>query len=206
MTCETVRDALAAIRGGTLDAETADRVATHLDTCAECRADLEALEAIAPLAAGLPRALPPERDLWDGIQRRLRPRGVPGRITVPVWLLAAAAVILVAMSALVTRTLVDAGRTPTAVALPAGFAEAEARYVETVVELTALYDRARGALQPETRRVIERNLAVIERALREAREALDRQPANAALETLVHSAYRRKIEFLERATAIDRES
>jgi predicted anti-sigma-YlaC factor YlaD len=209
MTCADLRDRLDAQRDGAPFAALPAELAAHLDQCAECRADWEASRSQSPLVAGLPRELAPGRDLWSGISARLRPRRRPGRITLPVWALVAASLLLVAGSAVVTRGLLRWGESVPGGEgdlLPVRFAEAEAGYRAEVVELTRVYDQARERLAPATREVIERNLAVIEAALRESRLALERDPTNASLETLVHAAYRRKIEFLERASVIDRES
>jgi hypothetical protein len=50
----------------------ADEVARHLERCADCRREAEALRALLRDAAALPPALEPPRDLWDGIASRLR--------------------------------------------------------------------------------------------------------------------------------------
>ncbi len=57
----------------------AAEVAQHLEQCADCRRDAEALRALLRGAAALPPALEPARDLWDGIAVRLRDDGVTTR-------------------------------------------------------------------------------------------------------------------------------
>jgi hypothetical protein len=60
----------------------AAEVTQHLEQCADCRRDADALRALLRDAAALPPALEPARDLWDGIAGRLRdekPREQPGR-------------------------------------------------------------------------------------------------------------------------------
>jgi hypothetical protein len=47
-------------------------VARHLEQCADCRRDADALRALLSDAAALPPAREPARDLWDGIATRLR--------------------------------------------------------------------------------------------------------------------------------------
>jgi len=51
-------------------------VQRHVDTCGECRAEVEAIQALLADVATLPRAVAPPRDLWAGIAPRLEPRGV----------------------------------------------------------------------------------------------------------------------------------
>ena len=65
-------------------------------------------------------------------------------------------------------------------------------------QLEALHDH----LAPETLVKVERALATIDLAIAEGREALLRDPANAALSELVASNYRQKIELLRRMTQL----
>lgn len=115
-------------------------VQRHLDGCGECREEVEAIRALLVMAHGLPRALAPRRDLWEGVAGRLEPRApaavqlvteetkvislAPRRRpwTPPRWALqAAAAVVLVASSSAVTAVLVrrqGAATGPVAVGAP----------------------------------------------------------------------------------------
>ena len=80
------------------------------------------------------------------------------------------------------------------------------QYASAASELSAELERARGRLAPATVRIIERNLAVIDSALAETRRALAQDPGNATLERLVIAAWRQKMDFLRRATALSGES
>lgn len=205
MTCDAVRDRLDEWLDGRLAGPPAAELEAHLAGCAECRIDVDAARAVRPAAAHLPRAIQPERDLWAGIAGRLRPRG-RRELVLPTWALAAAALLLIIASSGVTVALLRARAAPAASTLPAGFAAAEARAVATADRLTRAYRRSGAALAPATREVIDRNLAVIDRALAESRAALERDPHNAALGALVLAAWQRKIEFLERVGSLDRET
>ena len=200
LTCDTVRDRLAPYLACALDPAERASIDLHLAGCAECRADRRAAAFLAAPVAGLPREIVPPSDLWTGIAPRLASR--PRRLAIPVWQLAAAAVVLAVASSAVTMAMLrqPTGRAEVAV----GFASTEARYQQATLEVTDLYQRARDSLAPDTRLVLERNLAVIERALGEARAALRTDPSNRTLEAMVVTAYQRKIEFLERAAALDR--
>ena len=198
--CDPIRERLDRHLAGQLDPAEARLVDEHLAGCAECRADLEAARFLAAPVAGLRREIAPAADLWVGIAPRLS-RG-PRRLSVPVWVMAAAAVLLVAGTSAVTVALLRRGSEGTAPV--AAFRQTEARYQEAALEVDRLYQRARDSLAPETRLVLERNLAVIERALAESRDALRTDPANRTLEAMVVAAYQRKIEFLERAAALDK--
>ena len=65
-------------------------------------------------------------------------------------------------------------------------------------QLEVLHDH----LSPETLVKVERALATIDVAIAEGREALLRDPSNAALSELVASNYRQKIELLRRMTQL----
>ena len=74
----------------------------HVAACATCRAEVEGLRALRRDAAALPRSIQPPRDLWAGIQPRLAVRP-SGRPTVRLYLLAAAAVLVLAVGAVLWR-------------------------------------------------------------------------------------------------------
>ncbi len=200
MTCGAVRDRLDRYQTGVLDPADRHLVDIHLAGCADCRADLESARFVAGQLGGLRREIAPAADLWAGIAPRLTPQ--VRRLSVPIWRLAAAAVLLIAASSAVTVALIRRPRPEVTV----GFASTEARYEQAAFEVAGLYQQARDSLAPETRLVLERNLAVIERALGEARAALRTEPTNRAIEAMVVAAYQRKIAFLERAASLDRDS
>ncbi|MGE0439358.1 MAG: zf-HC2 domain-containing protein [Gemmatimonadales bacterium] len=194
--CTEIRDRIPDLLSGRLTPEARTRVDAHLAGCAECREDVDTATWIGERAGRLPRSIAPARDLWTEIAPRLERR--PRRFAVSVWSLAAAALVLIAVSSAATVALVRRTASPD----PAGFAELEVGYQNAALELSGVYRRSRDSLAPETRAVLERNLDVIERALAEARAALDADPANRALEAVVVAAYKRKIEFLERASTL----
>jgi putative zinc finger protein len=204
MTCAELRERLDAYARGSLPPAEAAEVEAHLDQCALCSAYLEKLESPLAAAADLPKAVPPQHDLWPGIAARLAPRG-RGRFSVPGWLLAAAAVLLIALSSATTALLLRPphGRTAT---LPDPVSPLEVQYASAATELSAELMRARTRLTPATLAVIERNLAVIDSAIAESRRALARDPGNAGLERLVIAAWRQKMDFLRRVTALGTES
>ncbi|MEZ4585568.1 MAG: zf-HC2 domain-containing protein [Gemmatimonadales bacterium] len=194
MGCDELRDLLDAYLAGELPARERSALERHLAECAECAEDLAAARAIAPAARALPKRLPAP-DLWPAIERRIRSRG---RITLPVWGLAAAALLLLALGATLSRIALPG---PAESVSAGSFVEAESRYRELAAVLAADYRAAEPELAAETRRVVEANLEVIERALAETRRALTSDPRNRALEQMVLAAYQRKIEFLERVSS-----
>jgi hypothetical protein len=83
---------------------------------------------------------------------------------------------------------------------PANFADAE--YDRAVADLESILIDMRDELDPRTVVVIERNLSAIDQAIREARAALDADPANTFLNSHLVDARRKKLELLRRATMI----
>lgn len=84
--------------------------------------------------------------------------------------------------------------------LKANFADAQ--YDAAVADLEKILQDERDRLDPRTVIVIERNLQTIDQAIREAREALDRDPANTYLNSHLADSRRRKLELLRHATAL----
>lgn len=212
---------------GLLSETEAAEVERRLATDADARATVEFLRSLRREAAELPREIQPRRDLWGEIRRRMAPAPLasveggahesPGsptwwpRLQPSQWAaLAAAAVFLVVTSSAITAWLVGAptpagGEEPAALAAGVSMNEdlpLEARYGLEIDELLwALYEN-REALDPDTVSTLETNLRVINRAIRDAREALVEDPANAGLNRLLDNSYRRKLELLQRANRI----
>jgi anti-sigma factor RsiW len=207
MTCSELRGRLDAYARGTLSAADAAAFEEHVDTCASCEAFLAEAEARPAETQGLPKSVEPASDLWPGIHARLAPRHRGrARIAMPGWMLAAAAVLLIAVSSGITAVLLRPPQSRTAAPPTSAFSPLEVQYASAASELSAELERARGRLAPATVRSIERNLAVIDSALAESRRALAQDPGNATLERLVIAAWRQKMDFLRRATALSGES
>jgi len=203
MTCEEMRKRLDAYADGSLPPAEVARVEVHLETCAECAAFLvRAADSLSGMGS-LPRSIEPRGDLWPAIRARLTPRGGSRRrVAVPGWWLAAAAVTLIVASSIVTALLVRRPATSSVAGAPVRLVGLEVQYAAATAELTQVLEQARDRLAPETVATIERNLAVIDSALAESRRALARDPANAALAQLVLAAWRQKMDYLRRATAL----
>ncbi len=76
------------------------------------------------------------------------------------------------------------------------------QFDRAVTDLERTLVEQRDELDPRTIVIIERNLAVIDEAIRQARAALDADPANTFLNSHLADARRRKLELLRRATSI----
>jgi hypothetical protein len=217
-----VRERLNDYAEGALEGEERERVAAHLGTCAECRAEAEGLASLLAEAAALPREIHPPRDLWPGIDARLDDATVPHlddlRVRrpgagLPPWALAAAALALVLVSAaassLLTRRWDEAmahkvrragdGAAVTASGTEAGPAvgDEEARFLAASREL--LEGLESQDLSPETMAIVRRNLTVIDAAIAELQVALRKDPGNGELTRMLLATYQRKIDLLEQA-------
>jgi anti-sigma factor RsiW len=217
----TTHDAalLSAYLDGDLDRTEQGRLEAQLERCAECRAllaDLRAIVAVAPAYRGVA----PSRDLWAGIAQGIDrsravelPRRKSPRLFTLRQLVAASVVLAAAMSGLVWMTT-RGGRSETADSVVATAAapathlagigpRADSAYDGAVADLEQVLVEGRGRLDTATVRIIEDNLAIIDRALAEARAAIAADPANAYLNGQVAANMRRKLDLLRRtATAI----
>jgi anti-sigma factor ChrR (cupin superfamily) len=124
---------------------------------------------------------------------------------------AAAALVVVSVGATLWLTGVRPGATD-AVPLASAPAEAVLRPAQAgtppsdlASELATLEEvlaAARDALDPNTVRVLERNLGVIEQAIADSREALALDPGNAFLTEHLERMYRRKLVYLQDAVRV----
>lgn len=212
--CAEARERLDDYVEGALEGEERERVAAHLETCAECRAEAEGLASLLAEAAGLPREIRPPHDLWSGIDARLNDATHRRPATgLPRWALAAAALALVVVSAAVSSFLTRrwdeamahkvrrgvGGVEATAPATEPGTAigDEEARFLVASREL--LEGLEAQDLSPETMAIVRRNLAVIDTAIAELHVALRRDPGNGELTRMLLATYQRKIDLLEQA-------
>src|SRR5947208_2291054 len=78
----------------------------------------------------------------------------------------------------------------------------DARFDAQVADLERALARGRGRLDTATVRVIERNLRIIDRAIRGAQSALAADPANSYLNLHLAQEMRRKLELLRQAATL----
>ncbi len=161
-------------------------------------------EFLEPLVRGLPQSIEPPHDLWPGIAARMQPAQRPPRWG-RAWKVAAA-LVLMALSSFVTWQLTrDAAPVEpvreVALVTP-GDIEHYARAADDMA--SALASAPAAALAPETRAVLARNRALIDSASADCRRALAADPANAALQDLLGSAQRQRLELLQQAARLPR--
>ena len=188
----------------------------HLVACDVCRMTLDELRRVVARAQALDDR-PPATDLWPGIAQHigvvsLAARRARRRLSFTLPQLAAAAVVLALLSAGSARLLSRNGSTPP----PGGSAQQttsvwtvdgmppvfDARTAASVAALEQTLARNRGRLDTATVRVIEKNLGIIDRAIRDAQSALAADPANAYLNQHLAQETRRKLELLRQAAVL----
>lgn len=201
-------------------------VRAHVEGCRSCREEVAALRRLLRAAEALPAGIAPSRDLWPEVEARVRgeagcweppedPDG-PGLREATPWLAAAAAV-LIAVTAGATFWLAGAPSGPEVAggerapalggpsgptAVPAMVRGVRSGYAPLIDRLDELVERRRDRLPPETRRVLERNLEIIDAAIAEAEAALAESPSSPGLIRALDRSYDRKIELLRRSARL----
>lgn len=161
-------------------------------------------EQLARLVAGLPRSIEPPENLWPGIRAQIAPAR---RVAWRGWQVAAA-LALVALSSFITWSLTRRQAPPVQVVASTDV-EAIEQYASAsdamAAALTPGADSPLAArLSPETQAILQRNLAVIDSVIAECRAALAADASNAALQDLLGSAERQRLDFLRQAARLPR--
>lgn len=202
---------------GELDKTEQAALEAHLATCGRCYATLGELQQVVARAKSLPDT-PPANDLWAGIRAGITEQSAvrltPGRrpavahrrfsFSVPQLLAASVALMLLsgggAWLALHSPSVTpQPGPTAstvrpriTAVATWTGRTDA------AIADLQTALNQNESRLDTATVRVVRQNLAIIDRAIADARIALQRDPSNAYLNLHLADTMRRKMELLRR--------
>ena len=222
--CDKILTLLDDYADGALSPEDSRVVKEHLFSCVSCAAALEEIHRLLAHAASLPRSIEPPRDLWKGIEARLWSRDASERLPVPAAplgcsrqfkplaapaLLWAAAALLVVIAGVLSLLLGHhtAPRTErTEFALPGieavGWRQMDLEYGRARVDLLRVVKERRELLKPETRAVVDQNLALIEKALANIRGALEKDPANRVLMDILRNTHRQEQDMLRRAASL----
>lgn len=207
MNCMDLFERLDAYHSGGLTRLEAEAWEQHLLSCEACRADFRFQRVLRAETAALPRGIAPPADLWHGIGQRIGAKQgavLPDRpgARLAWWQrrnsLAAAAIILMAVTSGMTALLIQRGNLPTAIATTE-FRTTEAAYRHAAEELAGALDSRRQSLGPAAVAVIEHNLRIIDEAIRETQAALAVDPRNQHVAELLWASYEKKIDLLERA-------
>jgi anti-sigma factor RsiW len=218
-------DRLSEYLDGDLPATERSAIEDHLRHCVACGAALADLKRIVRRARALDDRAP-ERDLWPGIATRIGvSTGAPGvateirfagrmrrRWAFSLPQLAAAGIALMAVSGAAawllhpgatTLVLAPLPTQPLAMPVAAGSARPAARsYDLAVAELQQVLTQNRSRLDTTTVRVIQQNLATIDRAIAQAQRAVAADSANIYLNSHLAETMRRKLELLRQAAAL----
>jgi hypothetical protein len=149
------------------------------------------------LLVQLPRSLPPSRDLWPGIAAEIAPRHVVRR-----WPAAIAASLAVAcvggyMAWRITppAPVADASRAGHADPAMRDVVDRDAEYRATRAALVVTYEERLKMLSPVTRARIAADLATIQRARQDLREALSADPGSRVLLRLYESTTQQEFDL-----------
>jgi hypothetical protein len=194
----------------------------HLAACSECRSTVAALRTIVADARHL-ADVPPVNDLWSGITARIaaqgqRPRhfaafkrAISARLSFTLPQLAAAALALMVLSGALVwmaksgdpRADFDPIRAETeSPASPGRSMLSDAEYRATIADLERTLAAVRTRLDTRTARGLDADLASIDRAIEQSREALEADPGNVYLTAQLAAARQKKIALLRRAVAL----
>ena len=222
-------DRLSEYMDGHLRPDEAKAAEAHLAECAECSALLAQLRAVSHAARQL-EDRPPAQDLWAGIQEairqpdpdaqiidiRQRTEVVAGsglrrtvRMSVPQLIAAGLALALVSggtawwvrPDAPSPGPLASGTEAPVVQVSTTPGTEESPDQADELAQLQELLDRHRDQLSPNTVRILEKNLAAIDRAIQESLDALAADPGNEFLEGHLERARERKLEYLREASA-----
>jgi anti-sigma factor RsiW len=222
-----------------LDAGDRAAVDAHLQVCALCSEELNSLRRIVAHATTVAEHdTAPTRDLWSGIRARIAQESIddvaggrvsrlagaaarrttaPHRISFSIAQLAAAAVLLMAVSGATAwflrgsapdtftaaSSVIQAEVEPTPSSADARLVNfADAQYDAAISDLERALQERRNDLNPRTVEILVRNLKLIDAAIAQARQALEEDPSNTYLNRHLVESRRRKLELLRRATTI----
>ena len=175
----------------------------HLESCSSCWTIVTELKAVVDRARGL-EDLPPRHDLWPAVARSAaRPSR---RVSISFVELIAASLFVAFISGLTVWVVTGRDRAvaPSAASSSGSTTEGEAvpvssggaTYDRAVADLLQALDEGRKQLSPRTIEVMERSLATVDRAIDEAKVALDQDPGNVFLSLHLARERQRKLALL----------
>jgi anti-sigma factor RsiW len=205
-----------------LPAHSRHRAEAHIAVCAECRARVQRIRRLRVDLASLPHDVAPPERVLAGVRAHMNAPIVakpPVRARAAGWhvrpsMLAAAAVLLMALSSAGTVTWLRLTADPAAVGASqpltvtdrgstglVAVLAMERSYEDAIAEVQRALSEQQSGLTPETLRILQANIDIIDRALGEARAALHADPANDALAEMLRSGYERKLDVLRSASS-----
>ena len=200
-------------------------VADRLNRDADWRAEEERLRALLRQVHGLPKAIEPGRELWHGIERRIVETPAENVVTFPrsavyAFAAAAAVVVLTSVSFLVAQNnqpVSNPGTPNKSMAanpvdpdLPVHFVSTDdaeyelalAHYKSATEALRVSINERSDSMEEETWIAVSESLNVIEQAIRDIEQALNDDPSNPELRTLLVAAYQKEVGLLRQAVLL----
>ena len=223
MTCHRVMPLLSELLDGTLPSSAVADVERHLEQCGDCQAVLADLRAIRQTAATLDR-LTPSDSVWERVaaeiaatSQRAESATPPRRFVFetarqPRFALAAAAVLVLSTVVglwmregvgPVTKAPDEGQVAATTKAAGATSADddvvraAERDYEQAIMGLEQVTQAEGHALDPTLAAALNQNIAIVDRAIGDAREAVGTDPQDDELRAGLLDAFRSKLELLE---------
>jgi anti-sigma factor RsiW len=219
MNCRDVKELLNDYIDDQLQEDVRREVELHIGHCEVCKQEERLLRKFIEEAGDLPKGITPSRDLWPGVAARIRkgeiPKPIFGKIrSGSLWsnrgLIAAAAVLVVVIATALTTTIINNRRIPQVspieqspiaivptAAMPADYQSAQLEYQQATVKLLGMLNERRHTLSPETLAVVDENIRIIDQAIKEIREALEKEPGSPQLNTLLLATYKQEVELLK---------
>ena len=199
---------------GELDSAETTALEAHLETCGTCYATLGELRQVVARAKAL-QDTPPRKDLWLGVKAGIAPARVTARrdrlvrrtFSLTVGQLLAASIALVLLSGggawLAVASRQSRPTPPPMVAneRPRGITDVAlwtGRTDAAIADLQTALAQNESRLDTATVRIVRQNLAIIDRAIADARVALQKDPSNPYLNLHLADTMRRKVELLRR--------
>jgi len=203
-------DRLSEYVDGELAAGERTALEAHLGSCADCRATIEDLRKVVARAKAIDDRAP-KADLWPGVAKRIGAGKVfdirSRRFSFSMPQLIAASIALIVLSG--GGAWLALGSRPTqgsAVGFRADprvrLAMSTGRTDAAIADLQEVFERNKSRLDTSTVRVVRQAFTTIDRAIAEARTALEADPGNAYLNLHLADTMRRKLELLRRVNAI----
>ncbi|HTL42795.1 MAG TPA: zf-HC2 domain-containing protein [Vicinamibacterales bacterium] len=222
MACSQYLTSIQEYVDGTLGAIRRAELEQHLAGCDECRAFAADLARIRDRASAL-RAVPLPDGLWLQIAGRLRQEGrvrdmapVKRRVPVAAWAaMAAGLIIAIGGSLVVLRSGVrqaPAAVTTSAALPPAAgnapdtksvedvqneLASAQTQYQTAIAHLEQIAKANQSALDPQTARTLQKNLAITDMAIADSSAAVHAEPTSVAAREALFDALKQKVSLLQ---------
>ena len=215
---------------GTLDGPDREELERHLAVCPRCARAADDVAQIRRMAQALPPRTP-RADAWEriaaGLARELpQPRAARPAALPTAWVtLAAAAVLVLAVAATVWLVRPSGGGTaPQRAAVPASaqpaatpvhpspeelvksvdeeLRAAEQHYEKAITGLEQITKSGQDVLDPKLAATLQTNLGVIDKAIKDSRDAIQQQPGSQLAQESLFEALRRKVVLLEDTVAL----